>query len=101
MNNNERPSFGVETNQSPVDFQKLTETRQSRPECGASWEKISKNGAQYNTIKLTFTKKELQELLDSTTGDQVELRLVSFKNSNKDNNPRRPSWRYYRELNQT
>jgi uncharacterized protein (DUF736 family) len=99
MNNNERPSFGT-SKESNVDFEKLTETRSQRKEVGASWAKVSRSGMNYYTTKLTFTKQELQELLDSSTGDVVELRLVSFPNANQDNNPRRPSYRLYKEINE-
>lgn len=82
------------------EFVELIEKRQHRPEIGAMWKKTSsKNGNPYHTLRVKLTKQELLGLIDQIEqGDEVALLdLVAFPTRNTDN-PRRPSYRLYKEL---
>ena len=90
-NKNIRPTFGVTLPQS-------NKTEDKRPECGAIWEKLSKNNKTFLNIKLNLPKSKLLQLLALANGEDVSLNLVAFSNDTKQVGDSRPSFRIYEEL---
>ena len=97
MDGNTKPTFGVGTSTTP---DAVDTVRQQRPEIGAIWERKSmKTGSTYLNIRLKLPKKKLEELLASAKDDEpTNVNFVAFTNKNKEENPKRPSFRVYEEI---
>ena len=85
---NIKPTFGV--------VQK-TSNNDSRPELGAIWTRTSKSNTEFMSIKVNLTKTKLQELLNNSTTEEVQLNLVAFPNKQYEENSKRPNYRVYEE----
>lgn len=87
MNNNTRPTFGVNNTTSNVD---------SRIESGAIWKRLSKkDNSEFLSIKINLSKARLRDLLNKD-GDTVDLGFVAFSN-NKGDNTKRPDFRIFED----
>lgn len=95
MENNEKPTFGVTVG---VDSASVDLARKQRPEIGAIWERSSKNGVNYLNIKLKLPRELLLDMLNNYVDEIIPINLVAFINKNKDDNPKRPTFRIYQEI---
>jgi len=88
-NKNVRPTFGVNL---PTNT-----TNSSREEVGAIWQRLTKNNRTYFNIKLNITKAKLQEILASTSTEEVNLSLIAFPNDRKQDGDNKPAFCIYEE----
>jgi uncharacterized protein (DUF736 family) len=111
MDNLTKPTFVQSNSTSQVNngvapdnakFNELVAERRQRVEQGAIWSRTAKsNGMEFLKIRLRFTRKQLQEILARTPENDSEVPItefVAFPNSNKGDNPNRPSYRVYEAI---
>jgi uncharacterized protein (DUF736 family) len=79
-----------------IGSQEQQQDKSKREEVGAIWEKTSKSGMNFMTLRLKMPKERLQKLIDESP-DVVNIGFVAFPNSNQQGDTKRPSFRIYED----
>jgi len=89
MNNNQKPTFGVTTQQQ--------QKSSIRKHIGGVWRRQAKKGnTEFLSIKINLSKEKLKKLLEKD-GEEVDLGFVAFTNPFKADGPSKPDFRVFED----
>lgn len=114
---NQRPTFTQNglSNTPTVggSLENSNQAQKQRPEVGAAWKRNARNGQEYLTLKLEFTKEQVEALISNMHnveytqgGEKVTkvvstINLVAFTNKSQSGDSRKPFYRIYEEQKQS